>query len=63
MHLQQQDGSGDCHTESSQRRTSITYHCMWNLKNNGTNELIYKRVIDAENKLTVTRGKWGRGIN
>jgi hypothetical protein len=36
---------------------------MRNLKNNGTNELIYKRVTDAENKLTVTRGKWGRGVN
>ena len=35
---------------------------MRNLKNNGTNELTYKRVIGAESKLTVTRGKWGRGV-
>ena len=32
---------------------------MWNLKKNGTNELIYKTnsVTDVENKLMVTKGE------
>ena len=32
---------------------------MWNIKKNGTNELIYKinRSIDIENKLKVTKGE------
>ena len=37
---------------------------MWNLKNN-TNQLTYKTEIDSDigNKLTVTKGESGRGIN
>ena len=40
---------------------------MWNLKKKkkDTNELIYKtnRLTDIENKLMVTKGEVGRGIN
>ena len=32
---------------------------MWNLKKNGTNELIYKLVRDGENKSMFTKGKRG----
>ena len=32
---------------------------MWNLKKNGTNELIYKRETHIENKLMVTKGERG----
>ena len=37
---------------------------MWNLKKNGTNELIYKTEIDSQTqkkKLWLPRGKEGRG--
>ena len=37
---------------------------MWNLKNNDTNELIYKteiRPTDIENKLMVTKGEGREG--
>ena len=45
---------------------------MWNVKKNGTNELIYKMEIestDVENKFTVTKGEskgeinWETGID
>lgn len=37
----------------------------WSLKKNGTNGPIYKTeiVTDVENKLVVTKGERGRGIN
>ena len=36
---------------------------MWNLKENDTNELIYKTetLSDIENKLMVTKGERGKG--
>ena len=49
----------------SHRERQILYDitCMWNLKKNYTNELIYKteRLIDLENKLMVTKGEKSKG--
>ena len=62
------DGPRDRPTErgKSDREKPLLYDItsMWHLKN-GTNKLIYKtnRVTDVKNKLTVTRGQGGRGIN
>ena len=61
------DWPRDCHTEwsKSDREEQISYDIayIWNLKKNGTNELIYKtnRVTDVEDKLMVTGGKVERG--
>ena len=52
------DGPRDFHTEwsKSERERKILYGipCMWNLKRNDTNELIYKTEID---KPMVTKGE------
>ena len=36
---------------------------MWNLKNNGTDELIYKREIKSQMWKANLRLPWGKGIN
>ena len=55
-------GPRDCHTEWSKSekdkdKYDIVY--MWNLKKNGSNELIYKKKSHRCRKLTVTRGNGG----
>ena len=46
------NGPRDCHTEwsKSDRERQISYDIayMWNLKKNGTNELIYKIEIESQ---------------
>ena len=42
-------------SEVSQRQIPYDIAYMWNQKND-TNELIYKREIDIENKFIVTKG-------
>ena len=46
------DGPRDCHTEwsKSDREGQILYDitCMWNIKRNDTNELIYKTETDSQ---------------
>ena len=54
------DGPRDCHTQwsKSDRERQISYDVVYmpNLKND-TNELIYKKEIDLENKLMVMVGR------
>ena len=59
------DGPRDCHTKwnKSDRESEISYDItyMQNLKENDTNELIYKTETHRHReKLMVTRGKGGR---
>ena len=43
------DRPRDCQTEvKSDRERQISYIAMWNLKKNGTNELIYKTEIESQ---------------
>ena len=46
------DGPGDYHTKWSKSDTERQVSCdttyMWNLKNNDTNELIYKTETDSQ---------------
>ena len=49
-------------TEVSQTKTNIIwYHLYVESKKNDTNELIYKRLTDIENKPMVTKGERGKG--
>ena len=56
----------EINTQSEINQRQILYYItyMWNLKSD-TNELISKAEIDSqtENKLMVTKGEWGGGIN
>ena len=45
-------------SQTEKQKSYIT--CMWNLKKNDTNELIYKAEIDIEKKLMVNKG--GKGV-
>ena len=60
------DGPRDCHTEWSgsdrERPISNDIACMWNLRRNDTNELIYKTETDSQTTENDLRGKgWGKG--
>ena len=44
-------------SQTEKQKSYIT--CMWNLKKNDTNELIYKAEIDIENKLMVNKREKG----
>ena len=61
------NGPRDSHTEWSKtyRERQISYDIayMWNLKNNGTDELIYKREIKSQMWKTNLRLPGGKGIN